>query len=567
MKPSVPRSGLALLCCAILAVVVYGNALHNPFVYDDYRLIVENPTIQAISDVRAIIIVDITRPLVALSYAVDTAIWGHDPLGYHVTSVLLHSVNVGLVFWVALVLADDQRHQRGEVVAAGSRLVAPTATALIFAVHPMMTQAVGYISGRSEVLYGCLFLMAFLAGRRWLLHGGVGAWAATMGLWVVSILAKETAVMLPVVLVAYDWFVHDTATADRRRRIVHLAVPMLLAAAAAGMFRLFLLLGFEYRGWAGDWRFSLVALDAFWRYFGLLLVPVNQSIFHALPMPGGVFDVRVVAGLLGLVALGWTVWRVRRGYGLIAFGLSWFALLMVPSSVLFAVGIGEALAEHRAYVASVGVFLAFGSGFAVLWRRLPDRGLWRAVVGAVALLLVARLGLQTMIRNTIWSDPVMLSREATQLAPDHWMPHLLLAEAYRHEGRCDSAIPEYAAAVRLAPGEEFGYTKLAGCLVEAHRFDEAERALLSLRRVNPKSQDASIGLGVVATLTNRIDEARRYFRESLARDPSSALMRQFTAFVDGTLPTAEHLRLCQDMHDAAQGTFDFEACTHRQGQP
>ena len=317
----------------------------------------------------------------------------------------------------------------------------------------------------------------------------------------------------------------------------------------------------------GDWRFSLVALDAFWRYLGLLVVPMNQSIFHAVPCTRVPVRRAGVAGLLGLVALAWMTWRLRRVHSLIAFGICWFALLMVPSSVLFALGIGEPLAEHRAYVASVGVFLAFGSGFAVLWRRLPDRGLWRAVVGTVALLLVARLGLQTMIRNTIWSDPVMLSREATQLAPDHWMPHLLLAEAYRHEGRCDSAIPEYEAAVKLAPGEEFGYTKLAGCLVDAHRFDEAERALLSLRRVNPKSQDASIGLGVLATLTNRIDEARRYFRESLARDPSSALMRQFTAFVDGTLPTAEHLRLCQDMRTAAEGTFDFEACTHRQGQP
>jgi len=561
------RSRLLLLGCALLGIVVYGNALHNPFVYDDYRLIVENTTMQAFSDLRAIIIVDITRPVVTLSYAIDTAVWGHDPFGYHVTSVLLHGLNVGLVFWVALLLGEDQRRQGRQVVAANNwPLVAATATALIFAVHPMMTQAVGYISGRSEVLYGCLFMMAFLAGRRWMLHGGVGSWAATMTLWIASMLAKETAVMLPVVLVAYDWFLHDTPPDERRRRIVRLALPMVLAAAAAGALRLVLLLGFEYHGWRSDGRFALVAVDAFWRYLGLLVVPVNQSIFHALPMPASVFDVRTAVGLLGLVALAWTAWRLRRVHGLIAFGLAWFALLMVPSSVLFAVGIGEPLAEHRAYVAAAGVFLAFGSGFAVLWRHLPDRGIWRAAVGVLALLVVARLGLQTIIRNTIWSDPVTLSREATLLAPDHWMPRLLLAEAYRHEGRCANAIPEYEAAVRLAPGEEFGYAKLAGCLIEAHRVDEAERTLLALRRVNPASQDASMALGVLATMANRIDDARRYFHESLARDPSSALARQFTAFVDGTLPGAEHLRLCEDMRAAADTTFDFDACTHRQAQ-
>ena len=567
MRTIAPRPRLLALACALLGIIVYGNALHNPFVYDDYRLIVENPTIQVFSDLTTILIRDITRPVVTLSYALDTAVWGHEPFGYHVTSVLLHGVNVALVFWISLRLVEDRRRPGRQVVADVSLLVVATATALIFAVHPMMTQAVGYISGRSEVLYGCLFMMAFLAGRRWMLRGGVAWWAATMALWVVSMLAKETAVMLPVVLVAYDWFVHDSAPAERRQRVVRLVVPMLLAAAAAGAFRLALLRGFEYRGGTWDGRFTLVAVDAFWRYLGLLVMPVNQSIFHALPLLGSVFDARAAAGLLGLVLLAWTAWRLRRTHGLIALGLSWFALLMVPSSVLFAAGIGEPLAEHRAYLAAAGVYLGFGSGFAMIWARLPDRGIWRAAVGAIAILLVARLGLQTMIRNTIWRDPVLLSREATLLAPDHWMPRLLLAEAYRHEGSCANAIPEYEAAVRLAPREEFGYTKVAGCLIEAGRLDEAERTLVALRRINPASQDASIGLGVLTALTNRIDEARRYFHESLARDPSSAVARQFTLFVDGTLPSAEHLRLCQGLRAAAPRTFDFDACTHRQAQP
>ena len=152
---------------------LYWNALDNPFVYDDFRLIVENTSILDVWNLQSVIVRDMTRPMVNVSYAIDTWLWGRRPVGYHVTNVLLHAVNVMLVFWVAFLACEDRRRQAGQRLAAG---VSPTivgfATAMVFALHPMMTQAVGYISARSEVAYSTLFLLAFLAGRRWMLVGG-----------------------------------------------------------------------------------------------------------------------------------------------------------------------------------------------------------------------------------------------------------------------------------------------------------------------------------------------------------------------------------------------------------
>ena len=177
---------------ALLAVLVYWNALDNPFVYDDFRLIVENTSILNGWNLQTVIVRDFTRPIVNLSYAIDTSLWDGRPVGYHVTNLLLHAINVILVFWVALLASEDRRRQAGQQIgASASSTVIASATALLFAVHPVMTQAVGYISARSEVAYTAFFLFAFLCGRRWMLGGGKRWWILCVGFWVVAMLTKN----------------------------------------------------------------------------------------------------------------------------------------------------------------------------------------------------------------------------------------------------------------------------------------------------------------------------------------------------------------------------------------
>ena len=98
---------------AALAVMLYASSLDNPFVYDDFRLIVENPAIQHLSSVLTVLARDVTRPVVSLSYVADTAVWGTSPFGYHLTNVLLHAFNVVLAYWVAFVAAEDWRRNGG----------------------------------------------------------------------------------------------------------------------------------------------------------------------------------------------------------------------------------------------------------------------------------------------------------------------------------------------------------------------------------------------------------------------------------------------------------------------
>jgi hypothetical protein len=201
------RNRRRLLACAagLVGGLVYLNALNNPFVYDDDRSVIVNTSLRDIGAIRAIVLHDVTRPIANLSYAIDRRLWGAGPTGFHVTSVLLHMLNVVLLFGLAWRLAHDREDGAEPERAANVRaeLVACGAAAL-FAVHPMMTEAVGYISGRSEVLCATWFLLALLCGRRWIRDKGA-AWAiGTVALWIVALATKETAAMFPFVLAAYD---------------------------------------------------------------------------------------------------------------------------------------------------------------------------------------------------------------------------------------------------------------------------------------------------------------------------------------------------------------------------
>ena len=501
-----------------------------------------------------------------VSYAIDRLLWGPEPAGFH-------AANVGLVFLLVRRVTEDRarRGRRDEHGGPdGRRAPVPLAAsiaALLFAVHPMMTQAVGYISGRSEVLCATWLLLALLAARRWM-YGGRMHWLAVTGaLWLVAMGTKEMAAMFPFALILFDRLLCPGSAADRRRRLVWMHLPLLGVAALAVTARLFVLVSLEAGGtMQPQWSLGLVELDVVRRYLMLMIMPRDQTVFHAVAPVTGLLDPRVIAGAVIVALLIALAWRLRQTAGLAAFGLVWFLLLLAPSSALVVLDRAEPMAEHRVYAASIGLFAAAGVGGA--WLRdqaIRRRAATVRIVGLAFALWLAVLAGRAVLRNDVWSHPVVLWAEAMRHAPDHWLPQLLLYESLQDTDRCEEAVDLFRASLQSHPQEPTGYRKLGSCLITLGRLDEAREAFEGLRRLVPSSPDAAMGLGSVAMASGQYAEARGHFAETLDYDPRSVPARQGLAMLDETVandPRAA-LRRCREIAKIAPETQGNDDCISR----
>ena len=558
------RPGLVCAALVMVAGLVYVNALHNPFVFDDHVSVVENASIQPPLHLRTLVLHAVTRPLINLSYAIDRAIWGSSPFGFHLTNVLLHMLNVALLFVLARRLTEDRMPGNPS---SGPPIVTAAAAATLFAVHPMMSEAVGYISGRSELLCATFFLLGVLCARRWMRCDGAGWLLLSVCLWIAALATKEIAAMFPVVLLCYDRFILGGSGVERRRRLLKLHLPLMTLALLAGMLRVAVFAFVEAPGgMTVHWPYALVVSDVVRRYFMLILAPRSQSIFHAVPAIGGLLTLRALMALGGMGLIVALAWRVRRFDGIASLGVFWFLVLLVPSSVLVMLDRGEPMAEHRVYLAGCGLFLTAGAGVGWLGSFLEQarpqaRLLMRASLAAGFFLLCGA----TLLRNAVWASPVTLWLEAVDLAPDQWRPWLMLGEALHNAGRREEAIVAYKTGLALRPQEQWGYMKLGLCQAELGKLEEASATFEQLLKLDPRSEVALAGLGAVAMLAGQPDRARRYFLETIERHPRNIAARQSMAMLEETVADnpAEALQRCREIQQLAPGTPGNDECIRR----
>lgn len=548
---------------AALAAAVYVNALDNPFVYDDRDTVVANPSLADPSNVRFVLTHSPFRPVVNASYALDRAVWGPGPFGFHATNVALHAGVVWLLYALVLRACADARARATGAPPAfevADGRVAFAASAL-FGAHPIMSEAVAYVSGRSELLCGFFFLATVVCARGAIVGSGRrGLWAVAGICGVLALLSKEVAGVLPIVLLAYDWLLAPGPEADRRRRMWLLFVPGAAVLVAAAIYRLSVAAG-PVSGQAPLltlWTQSIVI----WRYLGLLVLPAGQSIMHGVHTVTSAADPKAIAAVTGLIGLaGAAIWW-RRALPLASFGILWYLAVLAPSSSVIA--LREGMAEHRAYLASAGMFMALAG--ALSWdRRLARVPRPPAAYVAVFGVLCVALGALTYARNAVWGDPVRLWREAVARAPGMWEPHYALADTMRERGDCPAALEHYRSVVRLRPHHRDAHTNMGICLAEVGRLEEADASFRRAIEIDPGFARGYTNLGALALLARQPDRARDMYREALDLEPGSVLARMQLARLYEAVYGDFHAaaRMCGEARALAPATPGVRECVER----
>jgi protein O-mannosyl-transferase len=542
---------------AVLACAAYLNALDNPFVYDDHDTVVANASLVDVSNIKFVLIYSPFRPAVNVSYAIDRWLWEYRPFGYHLTNITLHALAVLLLLvWIRRVLSDAGAARATEASAFVG--------AALFAVHPLQSEAVAYVSGRSELMCAVWFLAAMLLARDALISGSRARGAAAMACGLLSMASKETGLVLPLVVLAYDWLLRPGEDASRHRRLWRVFVPLFVILAAIGAYRVATMTGLSGSAATAPLLNLLTQAIVIWRYAGLLAWPSGQSVMHGVHRVTSLTDPLGWVALAGLATVLIVAVRLRTSRPLVTLGMVWFFAVLAPSSSV--IPLREGMAEHRVYLASAGIFMAIAAVVSG-WLTAREPQLSRTVRAQTVVLgaIITVLFTLTVWRNQVWADPVALWREATVHAAGMWEPHYALADSLREQRDCVGALPEYRAVVALRPDHRDAHTNLGICLAQTGQLEDSERAFRRVLEIDPSFPRGYTNLGALALVAGDTTRARDYYREAIAQDPANVLARmQLASLYENTFHDYHAAaRMCGEARLLAPATPGVVECMER----
>jgi tetratricopeptide (TPR) repeat protein len=553
--PAGAAAWVPALVVAAATAIAYLPTFANDFVdFDDQTNLTENPYFRGFSPRNLVWMLThmdgLYLPLTWLSFALDYVLWGMNPVGYHLTNLLLHMANAVAFYWVAVRLL---RLAFGLPADAADRplLVAAAAAAALFALHPLRVESVAWATERRDVLSGLFFLLTiavYLDGRA----------RAALGWYALSLLAKAVGMGLPVVLVVLDVYPLRRLPGDPRLwlRPAHRALwreklPFFgLGIAAAVMAGLAQSVAGALYSFADHPPSGRIA-QAFWAlgfYVWKTLVPLGLSPLYQIPVG---WEWRRPDVLLGAVfVLGTTAALVamRRRWPAALAAWACYLILLAPL-----VGLAQAgphiAADRNTYLATLGwAALAGGLLYARARAEAAGRaraGVFRAAAGGVAAVAVA-LGVLTWRQVGVWHDSITLWRTAVAADPECYICQNNLGNALLRAGRHDEAQPYFEEALRIQPADDDAFANLGNVALRAGRVDEARRYYERAIAVSPEHPEAHTNLARLLIDEDRSEEAIRHLEIALRRDPLSgeAHANMGLALLDqGDLDRAErHLR-------------------------
>jgi tetratricopeptide (TPR) repeat protein len=500
----------------LVTLLVFLPALGNQFVnWDDEVNLVSNPHFRGLGWDQLRWMFSNTLgghyiPVTWLSFGLDYVLWGMRPAGYHATSVVLHTVNGILFYFVARRLLHAAVEADGPTVTLGAAVAA-----LLFSLHPLRVESVAWATERRDVLMGLWAFLCVLAYLRAVDRGGAGAlhrgwqWTA-VGLFGLALLSKSVVVGLPVVLFLLDvyplrrWRRRSAAgpLTSGARPLFRLAIekaPFVALAAAVAALTLTvgaghrLMTSLETLGVVQRLAISAYAL-AFYLWKTVAPWPLSPlyTLFHPVVPWSSTYV--VPAAFVVLVTLAALLAYRRWPAGLIA----WASYVVLLAPVIGVLHNGAQIAADRYTYLSCAPWAILG-GAGVAWcrhaalRQKLSPPVWTVVIGAAALVIVAFAAL-TIRQEAVWRDSVSLWTHAASVEPASDIPIFYLGWA----------------------------------LTDAGRFDDARAHLQgALRRVPDQLPDLKaqldLHLGIVEQRAGRPAAAERYFREALAQDPTHAV--------------------------------------------
>jgi tetratricopeptide (TPR) repeat protein len=530
VRPAAPRMWWAVIAVVVVGAAVYANSLSGPFILDDRLAIVENATLRQLWPISGALFAEresplAGRPLVNLSFAINYAAGGLNVQSYHLVNVAVH---VTCTLLLLLIVRQTLRTARVFVEPPGSADAIATAGAILWMVHPLNTEAVNYLTQRTELMMASLYLLTLYCSVRAHAAGEALPWhAAAMTACGLGMACKESMVTAPVMVLLYDRaFLFDgfkNAVKVRWRLYAGLAATWLVLALLMRSGPRIHSAGFGTG--LSPWVYLLNQSQMIVQYLHLAVWPRSLVFDYGYPRAIGLSDVLPSALFItALLCATCLAWFLRPA---LAFLGTWVFVTLAPASSFVPIAT-EVGAERRMYLPLAALSILAVISFLWMARLIGARCGTRLrsprfqVVLALAAVTAVSLGLaaQTRRRNRDYQSALILAQSALDRWPTGHARLLVGAELIA-AGRPDEAIPYLREATRDQPRAHYA---LGLALYRQEHWEEAREHLQQFVEREPtllEVVNAREVLGLSLLHLGKAAEAEAEFRRVLTMNPSS----------------------------------------------
>lgn len=465
------------------------------------------------------------RPVLAVSFMIDTLVGNGSLFIYHLSNILLHCMTVCLIFYLLKKLSSSKK--------------IAFILSVFYAVHPVLTQAVAWIPGRNDSLLALFSLLSVIGFINYIQNGKLYFFVLHLFALTLGIFTKETGIAIPIICVAFYVIINKKYNI---RDVFVFGISWLYVIAFWFILRYSVVTNASLSNFY-LWGMIKEAAYAFTLYWGKIFLPVNLSVIPIRP------DSTIIYGIISIIIFVIILFRLGfKNIRKVLFGAFWFAIFLFPSLILLKDN--PIYLEHRLYTPLIGFLIVLSQ---LHWKKLS---IPKGKIGHIVLITIFILfSLQVISHSRNFKNKFAFWDHAVQTSPNSWLTHYNRGIVYGEEGEYETAAKDYKKAIKLNPKHGDSYNNLgeiyatyyarpdsaikyfekaievaqrykayqiknlAFAYAEAGKFQKAEEAFKYLIRDGMTTPNIYYHLALTHHFRGEKQEALRYCEKALEIDP------------------------------------------------
>ncbi|MBL4708670.1 MAG: tetratricopeptide repeat protein [Flavobacteriales bacterium] len=507
------KQHFAVVGVILFSIILLFPVINNGWVlWDDPAYVLENEYLKITSwdsifhQFNFVIVQGNYHPLTILSLALDYSIDGLNPKVFHTTNLLLHLMNVVLVYIFVFRLFRDKS--------------IALFVALLFAIHPMHLESFAWVSERKDVLYVFFFLLGLLQYLNYQKKQTYRTYLLCLFFFLLSLFSKGMAVVFPVVLLLLDY----VQNRKFKKKTLLEKIPFFILSLIFGLMVIKIQDGAGAISSNADAPFLqtfLVPIYGLFMYLLKLIVPLNLSALHPYPMMlDGKIPLLILISIFPLLLITGLIIKFYRKDRPVVFGFLFFLIVIFP--VLQFVSVGSAIiAERYTYLSYLGLFISLGLILKFILAKLE--GKWKILFQTIVLIYLGFLSIQTEIRVGVWENDETLWSDVIESYPDDYFAYMKRGSFRAKKGQQDVALSDLNKSISISPNDYYTFNNRGMIYLSRREYALAEQDFSKAIKIDSTLYEAFLNRGLVLLNTRRYKAALADFKKSTELEPNNEL--------------------------------------------